>query len=84
VKPIKFKGCNCVYAENQPEYLPLPSLKKVGVEGEVISCWQMSWRELFRVIFTRRIYLAVWTFNKSLQPQRIFVTNPSEKKRGSK
>ena len=27
MKPIKFKEQNTVYAENQPEYLPLPVLR---------------------------------------------------------
>jgi len=27
MRPVKFKGSNIVFAENQPEYLPLPAFR---------------------------------------------------------
>ena len=70
MKPIEFKEQNVVYAKDQKEYQPLPSLK--FEDGEVLTCWKLSWKELFRVVFTRRIWVAQLSFNKPLQPQ--FVT----------
>ena len=40
MKIIEFKQQNCVYAETQPEYLPLPSHKTK--DGEVTSCWGLT------------------------------------------
>lgn len=76
MKPIKFKGSNCVFAENQPEYLPLPAYKSTDAHGEVISCWQLTWLERIKVLLKGRFYFSVWSFNKPLQPQRPFVDNP--------
>ena len=73
MKPIKLNGMNAIYAENQPEYLPLPVFKKTNLEGEVVSCWQLNLREILGIFLTRKIYFSVWTFNKPLQPQRPFV-----------
>ena len=66
MKPIKFKEMNCTYAENQPEYLPLPAYKDFN--GEVISCWSLSLYEKMRILLTGKLWITVLTFNKSLQP----------------
>ena len=74
MKVIKFKQCNITYAENQPEYLPLPAHK--AKDGRVTSCWGLSFFERLRVAFIGRIYLRVLTFNKPLQPLKMFVRQP--------
>ena len=66
MKPIKFKEQNVVYRKDQKEYEPLPVL--VFQDGEVMTCWKLSWRELLKVVFTRKVYLSVQTFCKPLQP----------------
>lgn len=66
MNPIKFPGQNIVFAENQPEYLPLPALKMP--DGEVITCWEVSSDELEEINRSKRIYLSQLTFNKPLQP----------------
>jgi hypothetical protein len=66
MKPINFKEQNVVYAKDQPEYMPLPAL--VFQDGEVMTCWKLSWKELLKVVFTRKIYLSVQTFRRPLQP----------------
>ena len=71
MKPVKFKEANMTYAENQPEYLPLPVHKTKG--GEVISCWKLSLMERLRVLFAGNVWLSSLTFNKPLQPQFITV-----------
>ena len=66
MKPIKFKEQNVVYGENQPNYIPLPALK--FDDGQVITCWQLSWKEAFKLLFTRKVWLSMLTFNQPLQP----------------
>ena len=68
MKPIKFKEANCTYAENQPEYLPLPVFKDTGKDGSVISCWQLSFKERIRILIKGSLWLSIMTFNKPLQP----------------
>lgn len=64
--PIKFKGSNVVFAENQPEYQPLPAL--VVGDGSVITCWELTDEEIENIIETKVIWLKQLTFNKPLQP----------------
>jgi len=68
MKPIKFKEQNIIYAENQPEYLPLPAFKNKSDKGEVITCWRLSLSERIRLLFTGRIWLELLSFNKPLTP----------------
>ena len=75
MKPVKFKGSNCVYAEHQPEYLNLPAHKNNG--GRVVtSCWLLSFWERLKIIFTGRVYVKTLTFHHPLQPQSLQTTNP--------
>lgn len=60
--PIEFKEQNVVFAKDQPQYRPLPALIKPGPEGEVVSCWGLSFRERIRVLFTGRIWVSLWSF----------------------
>jgi len=66
--PTKFEGQNVVFAENQPEYLPLPAMHLQDQAGTIITCWEMSEEELQEVVKNKRIYLSVMTFNQPLQP----------------
>ena len=74
MKPIEFNEQNSVYAENQPEYLPLPSHKTQ--DGIVTSCWSLSWKERFNLLFTGKIWWSNFTFNNPLQPQKPSVKKP--------
>lgn len=74
MRAVPFKGQNIVFAKDQPQYIPLPAHK--DEDGIVTSCWEMSFRERIRVLFTGKIYAQIMTFNKQLQPQRISVHNP--------
>ena len=74
MRPMEFAEQNCVYAKNQPEYIPLPVYKTPN--GEVTSCWALTWRERLRVLLTGRIWWTVLTFNHPLQPQRPDVVSP--------
>jgi hypothetical protein len=83
MKPIKFKEQNVTYAENQPEYFPLPAHKDIN--GIVTSCWKLSFKERIRVLFKGNIWLCLWSFNKPLTPsymttrkKDLFVLSDSE------
>ncbi len=69
VTPIKFEEQNVVFAENQPEYNPLPAHRRE--DGRVTSCWSMNLWQRLKFLFTGRIYLSLWTGNKPLQPMRL-------------
>ena len=80
MKPIEFKEQNVVYGKDQPEYMPLPALK--FDDGMVVTCWKLSWKELVKLIFTRKVWHSMLTFNKPLQPtlltvdkEELFTTN---------
>jgi len=64
--PIRFKEQNTIYAENQPEYIPLPVHKDKS--GVVTSCWRVSFPERLKILFGAKIYWQQLTFNNPLQP----------------
>ena len=66
--PTTFKDQNCTYAENQPEYIPLPAHRTK--DGEVTSCWKFSFWERVRILFGAPVYWTQMTFNQALQPVR--------------
>jgi hypothetical protein len=69
MEPTYFDGYNCVYAKDQPEYLPLPVYKVPNDEtGLVVSCWRLSFWDRVRALLFGRLYLQVLTFNHPLQP----------------
>lgn len=68
MKPIKFKHQNTTFAENQPEYENLPALKIDSPQGEVISCWGLTFKERIRVLFTGKMWVSLMSFNKPLTP----------------
>ena len=74
MKIVKFKDCNTVFAEDQPEYLPLPAHRTA--DGVVTSCWGLSFSERFRLLMTGKMFLQVMTFNKPLQPLKMSVEMP--------
>lgn len=87
MKPIEFKDQNAIYAKDQPEYMPLPVLKIEGPEGNVISCWKLSFKERVKVFFTGKVWLNLMSFNKPLTPSYMSVNRkdvyslPEDKKR---
>ena len=78
MKPIGFAEHNCVFAEDQEEYLPLPVHRTE--DGLVISCWRLSLRERLKLVWTGRLWWSVLTFNHPLQPQLPSVDYPFERK----
>jgi hypothetical protein len=81
MKPISFREVNVTLAKDQPEYLPLP----VYQDGsETISCWKLSWRERFKVLFTGRMWYRQMNFRQPLQPQRPEIDCPFARDAGSR
>lgn len=75
--PKRFKEANVTFAENQPEYLPLPAFRNQSPQGEVTTCWNLTFKERLRVLFKGEIWLCLLTFNKPLTPTFI-TTKKSE------
>ena len=67
MEPIKFERSNVVYAENQPEYSPMPCHKTK--DGILTICWKLSPKERVKALFTGKMWQSIMTFNKPLQPQ---------------
>jgi len=74
MKPVEFDGANTVFAKDQPEYLPLPAHRTA--DGMVITCWQFTWFERFKILLFGRMWFSQLTFNQLLQPQRPSVERP--------
>lgn len=68
MKAIKFPECNITYAENQPEYNPLPGFKAKTERGEFVFCHQLDWKERLKILFTGKLWVCLLTFNKPLTP----------------
>lgn len=68
MKPKKFKEANVVFAKDQPEYKQLPALRLKSDNGEVITCWELSFIERLRILLKGEVWLCMLTFNKPLTP----------------
>lgn len=66
------------YAENQPQYLPLPAIVMSGMEKEVLTRWELSNEEKIALLSGGQIYLSIWTFGQHLQPIKLRVAQPEE------
>ena len=76
MKVIKFPEQSVTYAENQPEYLPLPAYRFNDEQGRIVCCWQLTWRERLRILFSGLLWHQILTFYKPLQPQLLTVEKP--------
>lgn len=74
MKAIDFDECNNIYAENQPEYLPLECHRDSA--GKVTSCWGLSFKERIKALLSGKIWLQILTFNKPLQPVNMTTDKP--------
>lgn len=76
MKPVKFKGANVTFAEDQPQYQPLHALRLKDEKGTVVSCWTFGFWERIQVLFFGRVWLRLCTFGRPLQPQMLSVECP--------
>lgn len=72
--PTTFPESNVTFAKDQPEYLPLPAWR--DDEGQVVSCWELTFLERLKVLFGANIWLSQLTFNQPLQPQKPYIGSP--------
>jgi len=77
VKLLSFPEQTVVIAEHQPQYLPLPAYQFNDEQGRIAFCWQLSWRERFKVLFRGVLWHQVLTFNQALQPQLLSTDKPA-------
>jgi len=72
MKPIEFPEMNTVIAKDQGEYLPLPAYVERSQlsNGEVVTCWKLTFLERLKVLFTGKFWFTVYAFGHPLQPQR--------------
>ena len=70
MKPVPFYKDNVTLAKNQEQYQNLPALSKNGI---VTTCWELTWWEYIKLIFTRKIWVNSLTFGAKLQPLRLTI-----------
>lgn len=76
MKLIEFPEQTVVIAKDQPEYKPLPAHRFNDDEGRIACCWQLTFWERIRVLFSGKIWHQILTFNGPLQPQLLTVEKP--------
>jgi hypothetical protein len=78
VKLVEFPEQTVVIAKDQPQYNPMPAHVDVG--GMVTCKWKLTLRERLWVLLTGNLWHQIHTFGGALQPQRLQVTTPFEKR----
>lgn len=73
MEPIKFKESNTIIAEHQDKYKSLPAFYN-SEEHTVSICYKLYFRELIKILFSRKIWMRITTFNKAIQPQLLSVS----------
>lgn len=73
MKPIEFPEQTHVWAKDQKPYLPLPAFSN---DTETISCWALTWRERWLLLWNGRLWLRQLNFGEKLQAQAPCVDSP--------
>lgn len=74
MKPVQFPEQNVIFAEDQPQYEPLPAfIDRNSPNTPMVCAWKLSFRERFKVLFSGVVWQMVLTFNEPLQPQLLTV-----------
>lgn len=61
-----------VIAKDQPEYLPLPSIRAFGAKSEVLTRWTLTEQERLDIASGADIMVEQFTFGHQLQPLRVY------------
>lgn len=72
MKPVSFPESNFVAGRDQ-SYRDLPAWTDNRV---VISCWGLTFGERLRLLFSGKLWIALLTFGKPVQPQLPQVQTP--------
>ena len=71
-----------VYAENQPQYNPLPCLKSKTSNAVVTTRWHAGFWDRLRILLTGDVWLQVWSFDhpdhpRPLSPVKLMAEEPT-------
>ena len=64
-------------AENQPEYIALPSIISAGLGGVVTTRWRFTWKERLQLLWSGNLWLQQMTFHRNIQPVKIVTVQPT-------
>ena len=67
-----------IYAEDQPAYKPLRTLKSLGADGAVLSRWSPTEEQRKAIAEGKDIFLELLTFNRLLQPILMFIAGDED------
>lgn len=77
MKAIQFEEVTKTYAEEQPQYLPLPVYHYPDDHmGTVVSCWEFTEDELAALMKSGCLWISQMRFQSDLQPIRPSVEKP--------
>ena len=76
IAPTCARGRAVIFAEDQPESLPLPA--QICEDGRVITEWRLTEDERQRIRRGENLRLSLYTFGAPLPPVRLDVTTPEE------
>lgn len=77
MKCVKFDGCNTVIAEGQDEYETVQGYRSPSdPQGVLVMCFELTFMERLRLLFSGMIWHQVMTFNQPLQPFLINTSMP--------
>lgn len=76
VAPTTLAGTPVVFAEDQPQYQPLPARRTK--DGRVITEWELTEAERLRIAHGENVRLTILTFNDPLQPVLVEITCEDE------
>lgn len=79
MKAIPFKEQTTVAAKEQPQYNPLPCHINSSPNGEVTTCWKLTWPERIKLLCTGKMWMQLLMFRdtmgnlKPITPSRLSV-----------
>ena len=76
MKPIDFPERNIVFAKNQEPYLPLPAYQDDRQGGRIFHCWQLTFKERIKILWTGILWINVLNFKQPPQPIKPMVDRP--------
>jgi len=77
MKPIVFNEQTHILTKDQKQYIPLPiHYDNTHGRGKTTSCWKLTWKERFKILFSGIVWCSQLTFGKQYQPMHLTVTKP--------